>query len=370
MTPDEQRTSEELVRDYWDSLVSGTPSPSSLPSPDLVKTIDLLHALDETPSPDRALIERIWWHITGEAFPAGPVPAPTPSPNGYQQLANADTTPDWIAPAARHRTALAKNGAAAFRLLAIGVLAGLVAGAIGGGLGARLAMRLSAVMAGPKLQGANTDNGNAVGVISAEGTFSLIVFSAIVLGVLGGVLFVAVRSWLPWSGWRRGLAYGGLLLITFGFVVMDPHNPDYRRFGSPLINVGSFSLVYILFGAILGPVADWLDQRLPSPSCCKPFRARDLVGFIVLAPLTMFGILMIALAAFSFGGATGRVFLALVFGAPLLRRAIQRQRDGRQRTFSGISLRSTVIGYAIFVTPCLVGLVLTVRAIAAILGTG
>src|SRR5215204_4962633 len=98
-------------------------------------------------------------------------------------------------------------------------------------------------MTDPRNRGLLTENDAAVGTITFAGTMSIAMFAGIV-GILGGLLYVAIRSRLPGTGWRRGLLYGGLVLATFGFIVMDETNPDYQLFGPPGVNVGTFSFIY------------------------------------------------------------------------------------------------------------------------------
>ena len=85
------------------------------------------------------------------------------------------------------------------RWLVIGVLSGLVAGILVGGIGSRIAMRIVAYAAG-------TDP------VFTAATMNMLIFGAF-LGTPVGVLFVAVRRWLPGSGLRKGLAFGALLVL-------------------------------------------------------------------------------------------------------------------------------------------------------------
>src|SRR5215213_4038768 len=115
-------------------------------------------------------------------------------------------------------------------LVGLGLLAGLVAGAVAGGVGARVAMRVVALVAGHNRDGQLTDADAVVGQITLEGTLFLLGAGAY-LGLPGGLLYVAVRRWLPGAGIRKGLAFGGLLLLLFGSLIIDGDNPDFRRFG-------------------------------------------------------------------------------------------------------------------------------------------
>ena len=144
------------------------------------------------------------------------------------------------------------------RSLGIDVLAGLLVGLVIGGLGGRLVMRLIAVVAGPSVTGQVTANGNIIGEITAGGTLALVLFSGVASGLLSGLLHAAARPSLPPSGARRALAFGLLLLAMLGYNVIDPENPDFRRFGSPLVNIGLFAALAVIFGGLVA----WLSIRL------------------------------------------------------------------------------------------------------------
>ena len=112
--------------------------------------------------------------------------------------------------------------------LSAGVVGGLVTGAVVGGIGGRLAMFVLRLTSDPSLHGAETDDGFIMGQISGATLFLLIVTS--VLGVLAGVLYLAVRTWFPLRR-RAALAgifggiVGGALLIRPGgtdFTLLDP----------------------------------------------------------------------------------------------------------------------------------------------------
>ena len=119
-------------------------------------------------------------------------------------------------------------------------------------------MRLIAVVAGPSVTGQVTANGNSIGEITAGGTLLLVVFGGAAGGVIGGLLHAAARPSLPPAGARRALAFGLLLLAMLGYSVLDPENPDFRRFGSPIVNVGLFAALTVVFGMIVA----WLSVRL------------------------------------------------------------------------------------------------------------
>jgi hypothetical protein len=355
MTPDE-------LRDYWDALVTGAPVSDDTDA-DLAATINRLHALDDAPPPDPSLMADVWRGLVGESLvtaPLVPLQVQTSAANG-RAVPGTDryaTTAVVSMPSVWRRRLDASLRAD--RLLAIGVVSGFGAGFVGG-IWARLAMRVSGLLTDPANRGLLTENDAVVGQITFGGTMFLAMFAGVV-GVLGGLLYVAIRSRLPGSGWRRGLLYGGLLLATFGFIVMDENNPDYHLFGPPGVNVGTFSLVYILFGLMVAPVADWLDRRLPAWPPVRPLQHRTLAVYLALAPFGLIGLLVVAGGALG-GGMTGLLFSILIVVpnvTPLGSWLIRVTRVPRP----------ALAGYLLLAAPSLIGLVLTVRAIADILGAG
>lgn len=357
MTPEE-------LRDYWDALVTGSPVPETA-DPEFAATIHELHALDDAPSSAPSLMADVWRDLIGEPLATPslvPLEVTSPAANGRRSHEVNRSGATAIAPAPgvwRHRLDLFLR---ADRLLAIGVMAGFGAGFVSG-IGARLAMRVSGLLTDSRNRGLLTDNGNVVGEISFGGTLSIALFAGFV-GILGGLLYVAIRSYLPGRGWRRGLGYGGLLLATFGFVVMDKSNPDYHLFGPPAVNVGTFSLVYVLFGLVAAPLADRLDRWFPAWPPMRPVRRRTIAVYVVLAPFEVIGLLAVVAGIASSSGFAGLIFTGLVLlpAMSLLGPRLSRRLPALPRP--------AFAGYLLLAAPSLIGLVLTVRAIAGILGAG
>jgi hypothetical protein len=134
-----------------------------------------------------------------------------------------------------------------------------VAGIVIGGVGGRIVMRLIAIIIGPAFTGRITDNGNVVGHITLDGTLGLILFGGVVQGLIGGAMRAALRPWLTPLGRWRGPGLGVLLLLVLGFTVITPDNPDFRRFGSPVVNVVLFAGLFVGFGALLDRLATALE---------------------------------------------------------------------------------------------------------------
>jgi len=360
MSPDEPRPVPDQLGRFWDDLVQDPATAPDDLDPALAEPIQQLHALDDAPGPDPALMERMWREAVRQADVTAPLtldPARAPLPNGHARPTPTLATRRGFGRAESIRRATSRT----VRTVAIGVGAGMVAGLVAGG-GARLAMRITAMTAESSQRGALTENGNRLGEITLGGTASLLVFGGLV-GIAGGLAYVAVKPWLPWSGLRRGLLFGLLLLATSGSVVMDPDNPDYRRFGSPGLNVCLFSLVYLGFGLIVAPLADRLDRAMPSTLPRRSGRFRTLGASAGVVVLALPGLLLIA------GGATSGLLLAVILGVPLTRVLLGRWAGRFERPADlAPHPRLALAGYAVLLLPSLIGLALTVRAIGEILG--
>ena len=267
------------------------------------------------------------------------------------------------------------------RAMGIGVLAGLAAGFLAGGIGSRLAMRISAIAAGPAMRGTFTENGNRVGEITLDGTLFLLVFNGPIVGLFGGLVYVALRPWLPRSTRWRGLAFGALLLAVFGAVIIDADNIDFRLFGPPLLNVGMFAALFVLFGLIAAPLADRADRAFPAVPPRRRPRLRTFGAYALLGVVAILGLLPIVVAVMV--GALGRgeggvafrlalvLFLYLLLVPPLTRALLARTGRGFGGGSDGPGYRGGRIAVAaVLAPPVLVGLGLTMRSVNHILAAG
>ena len=154
-------------------------------------------------------------------------------------------------------------GAVAVRLreTAIVVLACGVAGALVGGFGSRLVMRLAA-LAAPEARGMMTEAGNVVGEITLAGSVGLMLFAGLGSAVFGAGAYVVARPWLPNGTVSSGLMLGAFLLLLTGTIVIDPANADFVLLGDRLLNVATFSALFLCFGLVASTSAAFLDARL------------------------------------------------------------------------------------------------------------
>ncbi|MCH8878209.1 MAG: hypothetical protein IIA89_15570 [Chloroflexi bacterium] len=148
------------------------------------------------------------------------------------------------------------------RWIAIGTLSGFVAGVIAGGFGSRIAMRISAIAAGPEMQGRISEAGNVVGEITLTGTVFLSLVAGF-FGIYGGLLYAAVKRWIPGSWLWKRLMFGLLLLLMMVYVVIDGGNFDFYVFGPVPLNITMFASIFIFYGLVVAALAERLD-RLPS----------------------------------------------------------------------------------------------------------
>jgi len=251
------------------------------------------------------------------------------------------------------------------RSLAVGTLSGFVAGLIAGGVGSRIAMRIVAITAGDADQGAITDAEATVGEITAGGT-AFVIFIGGGAGALGGLLYLAARRWLADAGRWRGLVFGLLLLATFGSVIIEADNPDFDRFGYRTLNIAMFAALFIIFGLLVAPLFERIEQGLPRislrPSGLGALGAHGFGLLLVLPALGSLGILAQQEALLLLLPYT---LLAMPLGAYVLGRA-----NGGFEGLSDLRRRPLLLAAAVAVlaAPLALGVVLDALALADIYG--
>jgi hypothetical protein len=351
MKPDESHEGARLSR-IWDEVLSGKPS-TDAEDARLLAEIQRLEQATGIPAATHELKSRLWADLMKQAVPPMAIAAPVPS-NGHlpEHAIPASTTPVRKASLAWFPV---------YRLLAIGAISGFGAGFVTG-IWTRIAMRFAGMLTIDRNRGLLTESDSVVGQMTLAGTLSLAVFAGMI-GVIGGLLYVAIRYWLPRNAWLRAFGYGGLLLGVFGFFVMEPGNGDYRLFGPAWLNISTFSMAYLICGALISVFADRLDRLFPGVAAVRPFRWRSLAWIGGLAPFVAIGLIG-ALSGIGFLGGDGAARFIL---APLLVALIW-QLGNRWLPRASLYARSSqLVGYFAFIAPCAVGFFLTMRAIVLIL---
>ena len=170
-------------------------------------------------------------------------------------------------------------------MVIMGLLGGIASGFLVGGIAGRLIMRILA-MANGEFDGVITENGNVSGEITAGATLGLIVFVGLFTGVVGGLVYVLIRRWLPGRGLLKGVVFGLILLCFFGTIVLDPDNIDFTLF-SPRLSVSLFALLFLLYGVVASPIIERFDRYVP------PFFTRlpiTVLGYVLIAGFGAFGL--------------------------------------------------------------------------------
>ena len=174
------------------------------------------------------------------------------------------------------------------RMGAMGLLSGAVAGVIVGGIGSRIVMRILAVV-NNELSGIPTENGNVVGEITVGGTLGLLIFGGIFAGIIGGLFYVLIRRWVPGTGLWKGLAFGIILFLLVGGVVIDKDNIDFELIGPSTLAVSLFAFLFPLYGLVLSPMMERFDPYVP-PLFLHP--VGTVIGYVLLGGLCVVGLVL------------------------------------------------------------------------------
>jgi hypothetical protein len=137
------------------------------------------------------------------------------------------------------------------RKVSIGLRAGLVAGVVLG-ISARLAMRLVALAS------------NRAAEISFEGTCGILLMG-VSIGLISGLIFMAIRRYLPGSERWKGLSFGMLTFVVLALLLQAPLqeeiDPAVTAGLLPTI-LGAFGLAFSAYGLVLQALVTRLSARI------------------------------------------------------------------------------------------------------------
>lgn len=170
---------------------------------------------------------------------------------------------------------MVKSIAHGMRVAGAAIVAGMLAGAAAG-LGARVVMFVIRLM-NPSYNGQITHAQSEVGRWTAAGTIGLVI-EGVFVGVSGGLVYAVVRRWMPGRGAIKGVSFGILLLLIGGGVVIDG-SYEFYRYVSTWVSVSLFALLFVLYGVVVAPLAEWIghgEQRPPR------VRAIAIGGYVVI----------------------------------------------------------------------------------------
>ncbi len=249
------------------------------------------------------------------------------------------------------------------RAAAIAVFAGFLSGFITLGIGSRLGMRIVALLASDADQGTLTDASETVGEITVGGTVFLLLLGG-AAGTFGGILYAATRRRLAWAGRWQGLVFGTGALLVLASTLIVSDNPDFARFGTPIVNVAMFGSLFVLFGIVIAPVYHTLQRAVPAATddvAGYVLFVVQLFGLLLMVPVTLIVLLVLGRAADprAFVLVVTAVYLLLVAPSALVVRHFQ-------PAASGAGARAVLTGMAPLVPALGVGLALDVNELIAI----
>jgi len=237
------------------------------------------------------------------------------------------------------------------------IIAGLLGGFIAG-VSSRLMMRLSGVLTIEANRFLRTDTDATVGKLTFGGTLFLGGLGA-AAGVLAVCFYIAIRHRLPFTGRKRSAVFAGILLAVFGYVLMNPANPDYHRFGPAWVNVFAFSSLYLIMGFVCAEIYEARPLTYPCLSAPNRLSVQTVLSTLVFLAITISGSFIALFAIFLGWQSLIIPILALLAWAAT--------RIGWTRSFSTFSLPVVVRQWGIWVVPGLVGFILTARGVTEIL---
>jgi hypothetical protein len=165
--------------------------------------------------------------------------------------------------------------------LAAGVWAGLISGALIGGIGGRLAMLVLRITSDPSVVGRESDDGFIIGRVSGE-TLFLVLFST-AAGVLGGLLYLVVRGWLPQRA--RAIAYGTFGAAVGGALVVHPDGIDFSLLEPRWLAIAMFVALPGAFGVATASLTERFLGRRRAPGAAGWIAALlPLIGLAALGP--------------------------------------------------------------------------------------
>lgn len=133
----------------------------------------------------------------------------------------------------------------------------------------------------------------------------MLIFGGLAPGAIGGLLYIALRKWIPGPRPWQGLVFGMLLLLTFGWIVINSDNKDFAELGIPSINILMFALLFVSFGLLIYPIGAMFNRLIPA---VQPGLNRFWAYGFMAVPILLF--LIFAVATTGIGG----IIAFVVFG--------------------------------------------------------
>ena len=161
--------------------------------------------------------------------------------------------------------------------IALGV--GAAVGLVVAGMGSRLAMRLVALADDREGFGRSTEGGDIIGEVTLEGTL-FILFTGLAQGIVGALVYLALRRWLPERPFARALFFA-LMILGIGLAAIVNGNDADFEFVNTAVSILSFACVLLVYGMLV-PV---LMDRLSPPTVSGSRWGRGVVTMVLVLAL-------------------------------------------------------------------------------------
>jgi hypothetical protein len=181
------------------------------------------------------------------------------------------------------------------RSLLVAIVVGGAVGLVVGGLGARVAMRLVALAEPTDLTGARTLSGGVVGELTWSGTADVLL-AGLAVGVLGGLLYLALRGVLPRRDGLRAAVFAAFLVLVPGAVFSG--DSEFRQLERPLVALAVFVPVFVLYGLLVPLV---VERHAPAPERTRGAAAMMARGVVLLTVMLALTLQVVSLTRVSAG---------------------------------------------------------------------
>lgn len=145
------------------------------------------------------------------------------------------------------------------RSLSAATVHGVILGLAIGGLGGRAAMRLLFITSSDSVRGLQSDDGFEIGRFDLVATLNLVSLGALI-GALGGLIYLAIRRWLPRHRLVRSALCGLGAAMVVGSAIIHADGVDFTALGPLWLAVGLFIMIPGLFGALIPLLVDRTDD--------------------------------------------------------------------------------------------------------------
>jgi hypothetical protein len=140
----------------------------------------------------------------------------------------------------------------------------------------------------PSLHGLETDDGFIIGSLTSSTIFLVAICT--ILGLVGGVLYLIARSWLPRP--KRALYTATFAGIVGAAMIIKPDGIDFTLVEPVALSVPMFILLPALYGAALSLLTERFLAKTEASGSLSKLAFLPLLGLGLIGP---FGILVLAL---------------------------------------------------------------------------